>query len=191
MPVVNSPRARETTPRSARALFEACEPRRLFAVNISEGVLQVTGTTADDEIIFSRDPDNPNTLFDAHLGQSENAVWRARVDGSFTGHYDEGAKVIPFLTFKLKTNDKFSVAGRYTYTGSTGHEVEGTLQGRLIFDVDAKTKAVSARVEFGWIEPSGTGRGVWAVDATGKLKGTWGRGGADSGGGGWELAKAP
>jgi hypothetical protein len=135
--------------------------------------------------------DNPNTLFDAHLSQSESAIWRARVSGSFTGQYDAGGAAVPFLEFKLKTDDKLAVAARYSYTGSTGHKVEGTLNGRMIFDIDAPTKAVSARVEFGWTEPGGTGRGVWKVDATGKLKGSWGRGSADSGAGGWELTKTP
>ncbi|MCY1279761.1 hypothetical protein D9M68_327620 [compost metagenome] len=135
--------------------------------------------------------DNPNTLFDAHLSQSDNATWRQRVNGDFKGQYDAAGTVVTFKDFELKSDDKFVVAGKYTYTGSSGDEVEGSLDGRLIFNVDAATKAVSPVVKFDWSEPGGTGKGVWSVSATGDLKGTWGRGGAESGAGGWELSKAP
>ena len=135
--------------------------------------------------------DNPNTLFDAELSQADNATWRQRVDGKFTGHYDAAGKSVSFTGFELKTNDKFSVAGEYTYTGSTGHEIKGSLDGRLIFSVDAASKAVTANIRFDWAEPSGTGKGIWSVSATGDLKGTWGRGAVETGGGGWELKKMP
>lgn len=52
-------------------------------------------------------------------------------------------------------------------------------------------KAVTARVSFDWHEPSGSGKGVWTVSTAGALKGTWGRGSADSGVGKWELSKKP
>ena len=125
------------------------------------------------------------------MSQADNATWRQRVNGKFTGHYDAAGMVVSFTGFALKTNDKFSVAGEYTYTGSTGHEIKGSLDGRLIFSVDAASKAVTADIRFDWAEPSGTGKGVWSVSATGDLKGTWGRGAAETGGGGWELKKNP
>lgn len=135
--------------------------------------------------------DNPNTLFDAYVSQAENATWRGRVSGNFTGHYDASGSVVKFTSFKLSTDEKFAVAAEYTYVGSTGDTVKGTLDGRLIFNVDGSTKAVNPVVKFKWSEPSGTGLGVWTVGATGDLKGTWGRGTADSGAGGWELTKIP
>jgi hypothetical protein len=135
--------------------------------------------------------DNPNTLFDAMLSQADNATWRQRVNGNFTGHYDAAGKSVSFTSFELKTNDNFSVAGEYTYTGSTGHEVQGSLDGRLIFNVDAGSKALTPVVAFDWTEPSGTGKGLWTVSATGDIKGTWGRGAVETGGGGWELKKIP
>jgi hypothetical protein len=136
--------------------------------------------------------DNPNTLFEAYIGQTDSAAWRQRVTGSFTGHYDTaGGASVTFSSFKLKTDDKYSVAGKYSYTGSSGDKVEGTLDGSLTFEVDPATKAVIATVKFDWSEPSGTGKGVWNVSASGDLKGTWGRGAADSGAGAWELTKLP
>lgn len=138
-----------------------------------------------------KDADNPNTLFDAHLSQADNAIWRNRVKGDFTGQYDAAGHVVPFKMFKLTTNDKLSVAGDYQYEGSSGDIVEGSVHGRLIFDVDAASKAVTATVRFDWTEPGGSGKGVWKVDSSGDIKGSWGRGSADSGAGGWELTKNP
>jgi hypothetical protein len=135
--------------------------------------------------------DNPNTLFDAHLSQSDNATWRQRVNGDFNGHYDAAGKSVSFTKFELKTDEKFAVAGKYSYVGSSGDTVEGTLDGRLTFNVDAATKAVTAMVKFDWIEPGGSGKGVWTVSTAGDLKGDWGRGAAESGAGRWELSKAP
>lgn len=135
--------------------------------------------------------DNPNTLFDAYVSQTDNATWRGRVSGKFTGHYDASGSVVAFTSFKLSTDEKFAVAAKYSYVGSTGDTVDGTLDGRLIFNVDGSTKAVNPIVKFKWSEPSGTGFGVWIVGTTGDLKGTWGRGTADSGAGGWELTKIP
>lgn len=135
--------------------------------------------------------DNPNTLFDAHVSQADNSTWRNRVSGDFTGQYDTGGTAISFKSFALKTDEKFSVGGEYSYTGSTGDTVEGTLDGRLVFNVDDASKAVAPVVPFDWKEPGGTGKGRWSVSSTGDLKGTWGRGGADSGAGGWELSKKP
>jgi hypothetical protein len=135
--------------------------------------------------------DNPNTLFDAHLSQGDNATWRNRVDGKFSGHYDTGGATISFNSFELKSDEKFVVAGQYTYTGSSGDEVEGSLDGRLVFNVDPAGKGVSPVVRFTWSEPGGKGAGVWSVSDTGELKGTWGRGGAESGAGAWELTKVP
>jgi hypothetical protein len=140
---------------------------------------------------FAVTADNPNTLFDAYLSQSENATWRARVNGNFAGQYDAAGKKVSFTEFKLKTDEKFVVAGKYEYIGSTGDKVEGTLDGRLIFNVEATTKAVTAIVQFDWTEPGGSGKGVWTVSLSGDLKGTWGRGAADSGAGGWDLSKVP
>lgn len=135
--------------------------------------------------------DNPNTLFDAELSQADSAIWRQRVTGRFTGQYEAAGKSVSFTGFELKTNNRFSVAGEYTYTGSTGHEVKGSLDGRLIFNVDAGSKALTPVVAFDWTEPSGTGKGLWTVSATGDIKGTWGRGAVETGGGGWELKKIP
>jgi len=135
--------------------------------------------------------DNPNTMFDAYVTQSDSATWRQRVTGKFTGQYDSAGKSIPFLSFELKTDEKYAVGGKYSYTGSSGDKVQGTLDGRLIFAVDPLTKAVTATVRFDWTEPSGSGKGQWTVGTAGDLKGAWGRGAADSGAGAWELTKTP
>jgi hypothetical protein len=160
-----------------------------------EEVVKISGKTmpsARGSVARGRlSADNPNTLFDTQVSQADNATWRTRVTGDFTGQYDASGKVVSFTSFELKTDEKFAVAGKYSYMGSTGDKVEGTLDGRLIFNVDAATKAVSPTVQFTWTEPSGSGKGVWVVSATGVLKGTWGRGAADTGGGGWDLSKKP
>ncbi|SEB24398.1 DUF4157 domain-containing protein [Variovorax sp. YR216] len=136
--------------------------------------------------------DNPNTVFEAYISPSDDTAWRGRVTGDFTGFYDyAGGKSISFLSFRLKTNETHTVGGTYTYTGSSGDKIKGTLEGQLIFDVDSATKAVTATVRFDWHEPSGSGKGVWTVSTSGALKGTWGRGSADSGVGTWELSKKP
>jgi hypothetical protein len=135
--------------------------------------------------------DNPNTLFDAYVSQSDNATWRNRVSGKFTGSYDASGSVVAFKSFELATDEKFAVGGEYSYIGSTGDTVEGKLDGRLIFNVEGASKTVSPIVKFQWSEPSGTGLGTWTVGTAGDLKGTWGRGTADSGAGKWELTKVP
>ena len=125
------------------------------------------------------------------MSQTESAKWRKRVTGDFEGIYDSSSTVVSFSSFELKTDEKFSVAGEYSFIGSSGDIVEGTIDGRLIFNVDPTTKTVSPIVQFKWVEPGGSGQGVWKVSATGDLKGTWGRGAADSGAGIWELSKKP
>ncbi|MFT3815298.1 MAG: DUF4157 domain-containing protein [Acidovorax sp.] len=135
--------------------------------------------------------DNPNTLFDAHVSQADNASWRNRVDGAFSGHYDDAGKMVPFVSFKLRTDKLFFVKGDYSYIGSSGDTVEGQLYGRLVFDVQGASKIVQPHVLFTWIEPGGRGRGRWTVGADGKLLGSWGRASADSGAGNWELRQKP
>ncbi len=135
--------------------------------------------------------DNPNTLFDAYVNQTDNATWRKRVTGKFTGSYDASGSVVPFKSFELATDEKFAVGGEYSYTGSTCDAVKGRRDGRLIFNVEGASKTVSPIVKFQWNEPSGTGFGVWTVGTTGDLKGTWGRGTAENGAGKWELTKIP
>jgi hypothetical protein len=140
---------------------------------------------------ISFNADNPNTLFEGFVSQADNATWRGRATGNFKGHYDASGSVVHFISFELKTDDKFAVGGEYSYTGSSGDVVHGKLTGQLIFNVDGTTKAVNPAVNFEWNEPGGSGRGIWTVGTTGDLKGTWGRGAADSGAGGWELTKVP
>lgn len=182
----------------AQAWCIASPPYHLFNSNCTTFVEHVV-KAAGKSIPSSRgkvaggvkEADNPNTLFEANLSQADNAIWRERVNGAFTGQYDAAGAVEPFKMFKLKTDEKFSVAGDYQYTGSSGDVVEGSLHGRLIFQMESKSKTISATVRFDWSEPGGTGKGVWNVGSSGDIKGSWGRGSADSGAGGWELKKKP
>lgn len=138
---------------------------------------------------LSTDADNPYTLFDAHVSQADKATWRNRVTGDFSGHYDAGGSPIAFDSFKLVTDEKLVVAGRYKFQGSSGNTVEGELDGQLVFKVEGPTKKVDPVVTFKWTEPGGAGRGRWSVSSSAALKGTWGRGAADTGAGKWELTK--
>lgn len=138
---------------------------------------------------LSTTADNPYTLFDAHLAKTDKDTWRARVTGGFEGHYDTGGNPIAFDEFKLVTDEKLVVGGLYRYEGSSGDPVEGDVDGQLRFIVDGTTKKVDPFVTFKWNEPGGSGRGRWSVSPSAELKGTWGRGAADSGAGNWTLKK--
>ena len=182
----------------AQSWCVAGQPYNILTNNCTtfvENVVKMAGQTMPSALgavaLGKYSADNPNTLFDTQVNQADSASWRARVTGDFTGHYDSSGKAVTFTSFELKADEKYAVAGKYSYVGSTGDTVKGTLDGRLILNVDAATKAVNPIVKFTWTEPSGSGKGVWTVDTSGTLKGTWGRGAADSGGGGWELSKKP
>jgi hypothetical protein len=164
----------------ARLLRPAQLFERIEAI-LRESQLDKRGKRGDSEY---RHYSESNTLYDAELSQADSAIWQQRVTGRCTGHYDAAGQSVSFTGFELKTNDRFSVAGEYTYTGSTGHEVEGSLDGRLIFNVDAGSKALTPVVAFDWTEPSGTGKGLWSVSARGRAA-------VETGGGGWELRKIP
>ena len=183
----------------AQAWCIAGQPYHLLTNNCTTFVDRVVGV-AGKTLPSSRGPvasgavnaDNPNTLFDAFVSQSDSAAWRQRVNGDFTGSYDyAGGKSVSFLSFELKTDNKYSVAGKYSYPGSSGDTVKGTLDGRLTFEVDPVTKLVTATVKFDWSEPGGSGKGVWTISTAGDLKGTWGHGTDSSSAGGWQLKKAP
>lgn len=138
---------------------------------------------------LSAEADNPYTLFEKHLPAADKTTWRERVRGDFTGYYDTGGTSTPFSKFKLVTDETLVVGGKYTFTGSSGNIVDGSIDGQLVFDVDGPSKSVAPFVKFAWTEPGGNGHGRWAVGTSGELKGEWGRGSARSGAGKWELKK--
>lgn len=183
----------------AQAWCIAGQPYHVLTNNCTTFVDRVVGV-AGKTLPSARGPvlsgavqaDNPNTLFDAYVSHADSAAWRQRATGDFMGHYDDaGGRSIPFGSFELKTDDKFAVGGKYSYVGASGDVVKGTLDGRMVFDADAATKAITVTVYFDWTEPSGGGKGRWTVDTAGNLKGTWGRGGADVGAGAWDISKKP
>ena len=66
-----------------------------------------------------------------------------------------------------------SVTGKYECCGG------GTITGTIVDGV----------IEYRWDQQGASGNGVWAIPhKTGRMIGTWGSGGSDVNGGGWNLA---
>ena len=87
--------------------------------------------------------------------------------------------------------DAIDLSGDYTGTwGSTtlhqqGDHVSGTYahdDGEIDGQLD------DGRLRFTWREDRGRGRGTFVVEADGTLRGTWGYGDEETGGGDWQLA---
>jgi Ca2+-binding RTX toxin-like protein len=68
-PPLARPSATAVTRAARRTVAELLETRRMFAVEITDGFLLVTGTNGDDEIIISIDADDRNSLIIDDNGQ--------------------------------------------------------------------------------------------------------------------------